>query len=93
MRLITVRIQPSVPDLSAESMGTVLDAAGVRAEHVYVDVTGSVTRIAVYVRCEALELGPTADAVLAALAIAAGEDRLVQARTHSWADVAGETGP
>lgn len=87
MRLITVRIQPAMPGLTPEGLTSILDVAGIRVEHVYADVSHSATRIAVYVRVEAADGGPTVDAVIAALTPVAGEDRLVQARTHSWASV------
>lgn len=93
MRLITVHIHPSVPGLTVEDLASVLGVAGVQVEHVYADVSDAASRIAVYVRMEAAEAGPTVDAVIGALTPVAGEDRLVQARTHSWAEVAGETLP
>lgn len=90
MRLITVLIEPSLPHTSAERLTSVLKRAGVEAEYVYVDVADAVTRLGLFVRCQTPELERMAEAVVAALAPLAGDDRLVQAQTHSWAAAPGE---
>lgn len=85
MRLITVRIQPSLPRDLLATLAPTLKRAGVDTEHFYADTTDSFTRIGLYVRCEDSELNRTADAVVEALTPVAGEDRLVRAQFHPLA--------